>query len=142
MIQAAPISPSASKLLVAASLSLCFAVAGCAQPAVQEAAVEPSPSTSRPLDVTRGQLLYDTYCIACHTAQVHWRDHTVVGSWSDLLMQVDRWQRNSGQAWSASEIEDVAAYLNALYYRMPCAPLACRGQSTAARAVPRWTDGG
>lgn len=80
----------------------------------------------------RGQLLYEAQCVTCHTTQAHWRDNSIVGSWSDLLAQVQRWQDNTGQHWSASEIGDVAAYLNATYYKMPCSAPGCQGKSTAA----------
>lgn len=71
-------------------------------------------------DVQRGRLLYETYCIACHTTQAHWRDKHIVASWADLLYQVARMQKNAGQDWSSAEINDVAAYLNELFYKMPC----------------------
>ena len=70
-------------------------------------------------DVQRGRLLYETHCIACHTAQAHWRDKHIVRSWTDLLYQVSRWQKNAGQDWSSEEINDVAAYLNETFYKMP-----------------------
>ena len=80
-------------------------------------------------DQLRGGDLYRTYCIACHTAQVHWRDKRLVRSWGDLLFQVSRWQRIAGQDWSREEIDDVAAYLNALFYDVPCPQVGC-GSST------------
>jgi mono/diheme cytochrome c family protein len=78
-------------------------------------------------DVQRGRLLYETYCIACHTTQAHWRDKHIVGSWSDLLYQVTRMQKNAGQDWSSTEISDVAAYLNEIFYKMPCPSPDCGG---------------
>ena len=77
------------------------------------------------LDSMRGGDLYRTHCIACHTAQVHWRDKRMVRSWDDLLFQISRWQRISGQDWSLEEIDDVAAYLNALFYDVPCPQVGC-----------------
>jgi mono/diheme cytochrome c family protein len=100
-------------------LALAFA-AGCAAPAGGPEAA---------MDTLRGGELYRTYCIACHTAQVHWRDKRLVRSWDDLLFQVSRWQRISGQDWSREEIDDVAAYLNALFYDVPCPKVGC-GSST------------
>jgi len=69
-------------------------------------------------DVKRGQLLYETNCIACHTTQAHWRDKHLVRSWPDLLYQVSRWQKNTGQNWSSEEINDTAAYLNQTFYKL------------------------
>jgi hypothetical protein len=136
-----PSMPVARRHRVAALVVLGLAVAGCCQPAVQEIAAVPAETPPRVLDVDRGRLLYDTHCVACHNRQVHWRDRSVVGSWSDLVIQADRWQTNSGQHWAASEIGDVAAYLNSLYYRMPCPSLGCSGASTV-RAVVRRADPG
>ena len=78
-------------------------------------------------DVQRGRLLYETHCIACHTTEAHWRDKHIVKSWADLLYQVTRMQSNAGQQWSMTEITDVAAYLNELFYKMPCPIAGCRG---------------
>jgi hypothetical protein len=83
-------------------------------------------------DVQRGRLLYETYCIACHTTQAHWRDKHIVGSWSDLLYQVTRMQKNAGQNWSSTEISDVAAYLNEIFYKMPCPSPDCDGPQASA----------
>jgi mono/diheme cytochrome c family protein len=88
-------------------------------------------------DVQRGRLLYETHCIACHTTQAHWRDKHVVRSWADLLYQVTRMQNNAGQEWSMTEITDVAAYLNDLFYKMPCPAAVCR--DSQARADGRTT---
>jgi len=34
--------------------------------------------------LSRGELLYSTHCIACHTAQVHWRDKKQATDWELL----------------------------------------------------------
>ena len=68
---------------------------------------------------SRGELLYTTHCIACHTTQVHWRDRRLVTDFSSLVAQVGRWQKNTGLDWSSEEILDVVQYLNATIYRFP-----------------------
>jgi hypothetical protein len=83
-------------------------------------------------DVERGRLLYETHCIACHTTQAHWRDKHIVRSWADLLYQVTRMEKNAGQDWSSAEISDVAAYLNELFYKMPCPAQGCEGPEASA----------
>jgi mono/diheme cytochrome c family protein len=88
-------------------------------------------------DVQRGRLLYDTHCIACHTTQAHWRDNHIVQSWADLLYQVTRMQNNAGQQWSMAEITDVAAYLNELFYKMPCPVAGCGGSQARVDARTR-----
>jgi len=72
-----------------------------------------------PVPASRGELLYATHCIACHTKQVHWRGRRVVTDSSSLIAQVARWQKNTGLDWSSEEIQDVARYLNATVYRFP-----------------------
>ena len=66
--------------------------------------------------VGRGELLYTTYCIACHTTQVHWRDKKVARDWDTLVVEVARWQKVDGLGWSNDQVVDVARYLNALHY--------------------------
>ncbi len=71
--------------------------------------------------VARGELLYSTHCIGCHSAQAHWRDKKIVIDWTSLRSEVRRWQSNTGLAWSNQDIAEVARYLNALYYHYPTA---------------------
>jgi len=70
-------------------------------------------------DASRGELLYSTNCIACHSAQVHWRDKKLATDWTSLQSEVRRWQGVLGLGWSNGDIAEVARYLNALYYRYP-----------------------
>ena len=70
-------------------------------------------------DATRGELLYSMYCIACHNAQVHWRDRKLATDWTSLQTEVRRWQKFSGLGWSDDDIAEVAQYLNTLHYRYP-----------------------
>jgi mono/diheme cytochrome c family protein len=102
------------------------AFAGGADPS-QEAGAQPKLAAA-PADSERGRLLYETHCIGCHTTQAHWRDKHIVQSWADLLYQVTRMQGNIGQQWGESEIIDVAAYLNDLFYKLPCPVPGCRGE--------------
>ena len=37
---------------------------------------------------TRGQLLYATHCISCHTTQMHWRNDKQAYDWNSLKVQV------------------------------------------------------
>jgi mono/diheme cytochrome c family protein len=69
--------------------------------------------------VTRGQMLYDTHCIACHNAQVHWRDTKLAADWDGLKEQVRRWQIRAGLGWTEADIVEVARYLNNTFYRYP-----------------------
>jgi len=67
-------------------------------------------------DATRGELLYSTHCFACHSTQVHWREKKLVNDWKSLQSEVSRWQEVSRLGWGDEDIEDVARYLNVLYY--------------------------
>lgn len=77
----------------------------------------PAYADSQPLaGATRGELLYSTHCIACHSRQVHWRDKKLVTDQNSLEAEVRRWQEISRLGWSDDDIEEVARYLNAHYY--------------------------
>ncbi|MEO6423313.1 MAG: hypothetical protein ABIR84_11730 [Candidatus Nitrotoga sp.] len=68
---------------------------------------------------SRGELLYSTHCIACHSTQVHWREKKLVTNLESLQSEVQRWQGVSRLGWNNEDIEDVAHYLNTIYYRYP-----------------------
>ena len=68
---------------------------------------------------TRGQLLYQTHCIACHNSQMHWRDGRIVRDWDGLVAQVRRWQERATLQWSEADVLDVARHLNRTIYRLP-----------------------
>ena len=70
-------------------------------------------------DATRGELLYSTHCIACHSTQVHWRDKKRVTNWVSLRTEVGRWQKSAGLGWGDDDVAAVTRYLNALYYHYP-----------------------
>ena len=68
---------------------------------------------------TRGQLLYNTHCIECHSVQIHWREARQAQDWSSLLMWVTRWQATLELNWSQSDIGAVARHLNDSIYHLP-----------------------
>ena len=65
---------------------------------------------------SRGELLYSTHCIGCHTSQVHWRDNKLATDWNSLEAQVRRWQAANMLQWNEDDIGDVTRYLNDSYY--------------------------
>ena len=71
---------------------------------------------------SRGELLYSTHCIACHTTQMHWRDQRIANDWSRLKAEVRRWQRTAALNWSEADIVEVARYLNESIYHFAQAP--------------------
>lgn len=85
---------------------------------------------------SRGELLYATHCIACHTAQMHWREGKRATDWSSLGAQVRRWQANAMLGWSDEDILEVTRHLNDRYYRFaaPGGPTAALGRANAGAA--------
>ena len=85
---------------------------------------------------SRGELLYSTHCIACHTSQMHWRDTRAATDWASLNTQVRRWQDAASLAWSEEDILEVAAYLNDRIYRFkrPADPSVSIAPSDAMRS--------
>ena len=75
---------------------------------------------------TRGQLLYNTHCVACHDTQVHWRTNKLADSWTQLRKQVRRWQGVANLQWSEEDITLVARFLNDTIYDYPEDKLAQR----------------
>jgi mono/diheme cytochrome c family protein len=72
-----------------------------------------------PPEKSRGELLYTTHCIGCHTTQVNWREKKLASDWASLTAQVDRWQKKANLGWSGEDVDAVVRYLNAAYYRLP-----------------------
>jgi mono/diheme cytochrome c family protein len=68
---------------------------------------------------SRGELLYTTHCIACHTSEMHWRSNRRAHDWDSLKAQVRLWQGNSGLRWDEADISEVAGYLNDTIYQYP-----------------------
>jgi mono/diheme cytochrome c family protein len=68
-------------------------------------------------EASRAELLYTTHCIACHDTQVHWREKKLVTDDKSLRREVNRWQDVAGLGWTGQDVEEVAQYLRALYYR-------------------------
>lgn len=77
---------------------------------------------------TRGRLLYETHCIACHNSQVHWRDQRLARDWPGLVEQVRNWQARANLFWGESDIVEVARHLNDTIYRYG-RPLASLGRA-------------
>lgn len=72
---------------------------------------------------SRGELLYTTHCVACHTTQMHWRDQRLAQDWDSLRALVRRWQATALLQWSEDDILEVTRHLNERIYRFaPPAP--------------------
>jgi len=72
---------------------------------------------------SRGELLYSTHCIGCHTTEMHWRDNRAATDWPGIVLQVGRWQSANSLSWSRQDVVAVARYLNDSFYHFePTAP--------------------
>ncbi|WP_234414029.1 cytochrome C [Ideonella sp. A 288] len=80
-----------------------------AQPTAPGAALAQPP--------TRGQLLYNTHCIACHSTAMHWRDQRLATDWPSLKAWVERWQSRVLLNWTEADIVEVTRHLNDAIYR-------------------------
>jgi len=69
-------------------------------------------------DTNRGRLLYETHCGGCHYERLHERNRGKVRDLTDLREQVARWSKQTKRTFAPDEIEDVAAYLNKMHYRL------------------------
>ena len=95
--------------VLGSSLPLMLAAAEVPWPGSAPATIAPPPS--------RGALLYDTHCIECHNAQVHWRDRRQARDWATLKAEVYRWQAAARLAWTEADLDAVTDYLNDTVYR-------------------------
>lgn len=68
---------------------------------------------------TRGAMLYENHCNACHSEQMHWRAKRIVGDWNSLREQVRQWQGRERLGWSEEDIDAVSRHLNDTVYRFP-----------------------
>jgi hypothetical protein len=94
---------------------------------------------------SRGELLYTTHCIACHSTQMHWRDQRRATDLASLTEQVRYWQGRALLSWTEDDIAEVTRYLNQRIYRFgpprlvhgpePVPVLAARLQPQTTRAT-------
>jgi mono/diheme cytochrome c family protein len=96
-------------------LALALFVTALAAGAVSAQTAAPAPATPP----TRGQLLYATHCIGCHTTQMHWREQKLATDWRSLKEQVARWQQRELLSWSEADIVEVTRHLNDAIYNYP-----------------------
>jgi hypothetical protein len=83
------------------------------------AAATTAAAQTIPDSPSRGRLLYETHCIACHNSQMHWRDGRIVQDWGGLVAQVRAWQERARLAWPEDDVIEVARHLNDAIYRLP-----------------------
>ena len=67
-------------------------------------------------DATRGRLLYENHCTACHTSQAHVRENRKAETLPQVRGWVARWQSTQSLGWTADDISDVATWLYLRFY--------------------------
>jgi len=122
----------AKVLMVMAVVVLMLVSLPVALPAAPEE--RPAPDVQLPLPkpaipakpsaetVSRGQLLYENHCIACHESVAHIRHDRRAKSYKALQDWVVRWSNQQQLGWGAGDIADVVDYLNRHYYKFPAGP--------------------
>lgn len=71
---------------------------------------------------SHAELLYDTYCVGCHTSLAHRRADRRAGSKAEVAEYVRRWSGNQRLGWSEVEVDGVTEMLIRRYYRFGIAP--------------------
>jgi hypothetical protein len=95
-----------------------------------------APALAQTPLASRGELLYDTHCLACHSTQLHWRTNKAALDWASLRFEVRRWQGQSQLRWGDDDIDEVTRYLNDRIYHFE--PPASQGRSVSWQpAAPR-----
>ena len=122
-------SRSRTRAALARLLSCCLALVAAASVTWAQAQPAPEPTP------TRGQLLYTTHCIECHTTRMHWRNQRLARDWDTLKAQVRLWQGVASLGWSESDIDDVTRYLNDTIYQFP-RQVSRLGRNTNFSATP------
>jgi len=90
-------------------------------------AVNLAASAQTATPASRGELLYTTHCVACHTTEVHWRQKKLATDWASLDRQVRRWAGNVGLAWTDGDIVEVTRFLNSAHYHFATPSVTGRG---------------
>lgn len=94
-----------------------------AEPAPPAAEIEtpsldqPGQKAVKPPVPSRGQLLYENHCMACHESVVHIRTRQQARSLPALRAQVQHWVTYMQLRWGKEEIEEVVGHLNSQYYK-------------------------
>jgi mono/diheme cytochrome c family protein len=99
------------------------------------AVINATASAQPAMTASRGELLYATHCVACHTTEVHWRQKKLAVDWTSLNQQVRRWAGNSGLGWNDDDIVEVARYLNAIHYHFEAPSVTGLGRHEFTRGI-------
>jgi len=99
------------------SISLAVSKPDTSKPVLDVQTKPASAAPNQPLNLSRGQLLYENHCMVCHTSVVHVREKRQADSTNELYSWVLRWVIERKLEWQRAEIEAVVDYLNKRYYK-------------------------
>ena len=69
-------------------------------------------------DPARGEKLHDA-CLGCHGTELYVPPRAKVKTLAALKKETERWNDRMNPKFSRQEIEDLVAYLNASFYKLP-----------------------
>lgn len=113
-------SIAALVLLISLPVSAAKLVDAPPPPPIPDAQLEEDGTPKKPAlpdTSSRGKLLYENHCMACHESGVHIRTHQNVKSMQALRAEVSRWARIANLPWGNDEIEEVTRFLGNQYYK-------------------------
>lgn len=67
--------------------------------------------------IENGKKLYAANCTACHDTKIHTRPNRIIHTYGDLVNRVKFCDAQAKAGFSESQINDVAEYLNANFYK-------------------------
>jgi mono/diheme cytochrome c family protein len=73
-------------------------------------------------DLENGRGLHEQHCVRCHTPALYVREKRLVSDYEALRERVRQCELAVELAWFDEEVDDVAEYLNDIYYRFERAP--------------------
>ena len=75
-------------------------------------------STGGTGDPVRGAKLHED-CLGCHGTEVYQPPRATVTSLPQLRKEVERWNDRMNPKFSDQDVDDIVAYLNQTYYKLP-----------------------
>lgn len=89
-------------------------------PQLPETELEDDGTPKKPVPVeraSRGQLLYENHCTACHESVAAIRVNRRVKSLAELRSEVVRWADYARLNWRQEDIDEVVRHLDSRHYR-------------------------
>lgn len=75
------------------------------------------------VEVERGQLLHDQYCMQCHSSDIYTRENSIISDYRDLELRIRQCELSNELTWFDEDINAVLTYLNNNFYRFDTPPV-------------------